>query len=1846
MNDPDELRRWLTERIAGLAGLAPELVDAGVPLAELGVSSRDAALIAAELGELLGREPDLSLLGRYPSIAALAAALDARPRPRAAEPVAVLGIGCRLPGIESPDGLWHALLSGAVRGAFPSGFDAAFFGMEVAEAAELDPRERLLLETTWAALEHAGIAPSTLRGSRTGVFAGVAAGAGAIATGVSDWFDLRGPSLAVDAEGSSSLAAVHQAVRALAAGEADLMVAAGVDASVAGVVVLKRLSDARRDGDRVLAVIRGSAVGAAGRAAGLPAQVLADAHAVAGSDPATVDYVETQGTWAEVRALEAVLAGNRGGGRPLLFGTPVGSGDLGAAAGILGLVKLVLALWHNRIPPTVPGAEPDPVRPADEDEPVGGVTPPVPRSDLGRLPDVEELAGGVAPVGPRSDLGRLPDVDELAGGVAPVGSRSDLGRLPDVDEPPGQAAPVGPRSDLGRLPDVDELAGGVAPVGSRSDLRRLPDVDELAGGVASVGSRSDLGRLPDVDEPPGQAAPVGPRSGETRRSDVDEPSARSLPSRLRPRPTHLSLVDRPTDWPRYGGTARAGVSAFGRTGAHLVLEEWPKPLTPAAPGSRWSGRPQIFALSAHSESALRRRAGDLADWLAGPGRATAPGDLAAALARRRDHLPLRAAVVTSSRAALVGGLRALSEGRTTADVVRGTTGRELPRPVFVFSGAGSQWPAMGRRMLGAEPDFRAAVAALEPIFLAKAGFSLRAALRRPLGDPSVVAPLVFGTQVALAHWWRTHGVEPAAVLGHSTGEVAAAVVAGALDVGDGLDIVVTAANLLAELPPSAMAVVELPAAEVHEPGITVVEYTSPTQCTVAGDAEQIAALVSRVDGLGRLARRLEGTGHTAAVEPVLGRFRAALGHLRPRPPATRCYSSALEAPVFDVDHWVATLRRPVRFTQAVAAAVADGHRWFAEISPHPIALPAVEQTAAGVRTLASLSRRDGEENAFAHSLAELHTAGHPAVLDRRYPEAPVLDLPPPPWDHRTFRAPRRAANHPLLGTRVEVPGEDRHLWQATVAPDSPAWLGEHRAHGVPVFPATAFLELFLAGARELFGTGRVRVDGLEVHRVLAVTGETVLSTEIRIDGTAVVRAKAGASWVRHATAWVSADTDPAPAALSQVDKELPPAPLGYALHPVLAGACLGPGEPAGFGRVRLLGDAGRGVRCRRDGTEAAQLVTEDGEVVADFADVRFRAPGAVPLAARAFGTTWPEVPLPPIPPSGRNSWLLLTDEHPAALGRAVALALALAAAGDEALSLPQDDLDELPRFLAERPVRGVVFLAGAPHAYHDPEDARDLLDVVRSVVGRLGPDVRFHLVTQSSGEPGLAFLRGLVRVLAHQRPGLRATLVDCDARSDVDVLARELRADAPDDEVRWRHDVRYATRLTRVPLVDSGSTGPGAYVITGGFGALGLATAHWLASNGATRIVLCGRRDTSIDLSEVDVVIIAGDIAAPGVAERVVAVATANGLPLRGIVHAANVLGEDVAAVWRPKVLGARRLHEATADTPPDWWLNYTSTAALFGAREEETAQATADAWLDAFAAWRRSRGLPATTVHWGPVPEIAEALPAVLASDRASVGIARLDASDLVRRPYFEAVLDGVVTEATPRDRLTGIVAGLLGHAVPPDVPLVELGLDSLTAMRARAAVEREFGVALPVPLLLGGARLDDLAGYVTGTPVPAPRVRRTGVPLVLFGEPGVYRPLLDRLGDEPCQVLDVSDVDAAVDRLGSSGPYRLGGWAAGGVLAFETARRLAARGERVDVVVLFDAEAPPDAEPYAGRVVLYAAGDAAASGWTACCADLHVEPVPGDHRSMLEPPHVTVPARHLAAELAGRTSPGITPV
>nr|BFE52024.1 hypothetical protein GCM10017745_54510 [Saccharothrix mutabilis subsp. capreolus] len=372
----------------------------------------------------------------------------------ALEGVAVVGVGCRLPGgVSGAEGLWRFLCAGGdAVGPVPAGrwvglpsgvppwggflddikgFDAEFFGIAPSEAAAVDPQQRLVLEVSWEALHHAGIAPSSLRGTRTGVFVGISTGeygaaqavdprrvepwtatGGALsiaANRVSYLLDLRGPSTAVDTACSSSLVAVHHAVRSLRSGETDAAIVAGVNvvlgsavtaafaragllsangrckpfsASADGIaraegcaaVVLKRLSDARRDGDRVLAVIRASGVNSDGRSNGLMAPnpaaqeaLLREVYAEAGVDPASVSYVEAHGTGTllgdpiEAGALDAVLGVGRPADRPLLVGSAKSNfGHTEAAAGVVGLVKAVLAVHHRVLPPTLHFDGPNP----------------------------------------------------------------------------------------------------------------------------------------------------------------------------------------------------------------------------------------------------------------------------------------------------------------------------------------------------------------------------------------------------------------------------------------------------------------------------------------------------------------------------------------------------------------------------------------------------------------------------------------------------------------------------------------------------------------------------------------------------------------------------------------------------------------------------------------------------------------------------------------------------------------------------------------------------------------------------------------------------------------------------------------------------------------------------------------------------------------------------------------------------------------------------------------------------------------------------------------------------------------------------------------------------------------------------------------------------------------------------------------------------------------------------------------------------------------------------------------------------------------------------------------------
>jgi acyl transferase domain-containing protein len=322
----------------------------------------------------------------------------------------------------------------------------------------------------------------------------------------------------------------------------------------------------------------------------------------------------------------------------------------------------------------------------------------------------------------------------------------------------------------------------------------------------------------------------------------------------------LKVVADPTDWPSTGQPRRAGVSSFGfgGTNAHVVLEQAPVPEPVAV-----QPKPVVSTLVISGKWAERvaSTAGMLAQWMEGEGAGVALADVAHTVNHHRSRHAKFATVAALDRVQAVAGLRALAAGQSADGVVAPHQGACRPGTVFVYSGHGSQWAGMGRQLLADEPAFAAAVAELEPVFVEQAGFSLRQVLAggEALVGIDRIQPVLVGMQLALTALWASYGVVPDAVIGHSMGEVTAAVVAGALTPAEGLQVIATRSRLMARLSgQGAMALLELDpesakALIADYRGVTLAVYASPRQSVIAGPPEQVDAVIAVVDAQGLLA---------------------------------------------------------------------------------------------------------------------------------------------------------------------------------------------------------------------------------------------------------------------------------------------------------------------------------------------------------------------------------------------------------------------------------------------------------------------------------------------------------------------------------------------------------------------------------------------------------------------------------------------------------------------------------------------------------------------------------------------------------------------------------------------------------------------------------------------------------------------------------------------------------------------------------------------------------------------------------------------------------------------------------
>ncbi|GAA1133704.1 hypothetical protein GCM10009577_66820 [Streptomyces javensis] len=627
---------------------------------------------------------------------------------------------------------------------------------------------------------------------------------------------------------------------------------------------------------------------------------------------------------------------------------------------------------------------------------------------------------------------------------------------------------------------------------------------------------------------------------------------------------------RPWPEPETGRPRRAGVSSFGISGtnAHAILEQ--APAEPAAghdePRPAAPGLPVLpWVLSGRTEQALRTRAEQLRDHLADH-----PGtDLAAlghALATTRTAFGHRAVVLGRDRERLLDGLGALAQGTPAPHVVQGTAGGRR-KTVFVFPGQGSQWIGMALPLWDASPVFAERLEecadALEPFL----DWSLRDVLRGEPGAPSlsridVVQPALFAVMVSLAALWRGHGVEPAAVVGHSQGEIAAAYVAGGLSLQDAAKVVARRSQAWAELSgKGGMLSVLASAGTVAErlrpwsERLGIAAVNSPATVTVSGDPEALDAFMAELAADGVKSRRVPGVdtaGHSPQVDGLRERLLREVAGVRPRASRIAYYSTVTGGPLdtteLDTDYWYRNMREPVDFERATRALLADGHTAFIECSPHPMLAMSLQQTiedTGGNATVVGTLRRDeGDPERFVGSFAEAYVQGVEPSWDTAFGGAPgrgerALELPTYPFQRQRYwldkpaaasdvaAAGLDAAGHPLLGAAVPLAGADDHLFTGRISAQDHPWLTERTGPDAAVLPGSALAELAIRAGDQV-GCGRIGELSLDAPLVLPEKGAAVIQVRVGAPDGAGSRdlsvharaegADADEPWTRYATA--------------------------------------------------------------------------------------------------------------------------------------------------------------------------------------------------------------------------------------------------------------------------------------------------------------------------------------------------------------------------------------------------------------------------------------------------------------------------------------------------------------------------------------------------------------------------------------------------------------------------------------------------------------------------------------------------------------------------------------------------------
>ncbi len=619
-------------------------------------------------------------------------------------------------------------------------------------------------------------------------------------------------------------------------------------------------------------------------------------------------------------------------------------------------------------------------------------------------------------------------------------------------------------------------------------------------------------------------------------------------------------------WERGAHPRRAGVSSFGAMGtnAHLILEEAP----PTEPVEELPPEPphSPLLLSAKGEGALREMGGRLASHLCEhPELGLA--EVGASLASTRSHLPRRAAVLGSDRAEAIAALEALAQNSPDGRLLEGRP--QGGRLCFLFPGQGSQWQGMAADLLERSAAFAAEIDACERALAPHLGFAVREVIEGAAYSEAVetIQPTLFAVMVSLAGLWRANGVEPAAVLGHSQGEIAAACVAGALSLEDAAKVVALRSAVLAsELAGrGGMASVHLPPAEVAEliapwqREVGIAALNSPVSTVVSGTPDALAELLARCEETEVRARRIavDYASHSPQVEAIRERLLTELASISPRPAEIPIYSAMSGEPIageeLGPEYWYRSLREPVRFAPALSRLLADGFSTFVEASAHPVLVPAVAECAAAegreVAAIATLRRDEDGEERFATALAGAHLAGVEVDWQGYFGERPPVPLPTYPFQRTRYwlegggpGASDPAAigqadpEHPFLASLVSLPNDEGWLATGTVSMREHPWLAEHVLLGQAVLPGTGLLELGLKAAEI---AGAECLADLAIEAPLLVPEQGSIALQLRIgpvteQGTRSLEihsrrdGDSEAEWTRHASGTLAEQAPAAP----------------------------------------------------------------------------------------------------------------------------------------------------------------------------------------------------------------------------------------------------------------------------------------------------------------------------------------------------------------------------------------------------------------------------------------------------------------------------------------------------------------------------------------------------------------------------------------------------------------------------------------------------------------------------------------------------------------------------------------------